>query len=207
MVNILFDLFFAGTDTTATTLAWAVLYLCKFPKVQKKLQSEITEVSGDTRKVAVEDRTKMPYTLAFIDEVLRYSSHVPDGVPHRALTDSEFRGYLIKKNTLIQPNLYYIHYDPRIWGDPENFRPERFLSADGKKYVRNENVQAFQIGRRQCAGETLARDSIFLYTTNLFQQFDIKFNPNVEEPSVESRIGFTRAPLPYSVIMTDRLKN
>lgn len=153
----------------------------------------------------MDDRPNMPYTLALIDEILRYSSHVPDGVPHKAMADREFHGYLIEKDSLIQPNAYYIHNNPKIWGDPKNFRPERFLSPDGKKYVKSENMQAFQVGRRQCVGETLARDSLFLYITNLFQQFDMQRNPN-EEPSLESTQTPFRSPLPYTVIMTNRLK-
>lgn len=112
---MLFDLFIAGTDTTATTLAWAYLYLCKFPKAQHKLQVEIAEItSGDSRKVFVEDRPNMPYTLALIDEILRFSSLVPDGAAHMAMADSEFHGYLIEKGDMIQPNAHYFHFNPEI---------------------------------------------------------------------------------------------
>lgn len=149
LANILFDLFIAGSDTTATTVAWAVLYLCKFPETQKKLQQEIDEVTGNSRTVSVNDRPSMPYTLALIDEVLRYSSLVPDGVQHRVLADKEFHGYFIPKDAWVQPNLYHIHHDKKIWGDPDNFRPERFLSEDGKKYEKNENLQAFQVQIQQ----------------------------------------------------------
>lgn len=176
-----------------------------FPENQKKLQREIEEVTGNIRTVSVSDRPSMPFTLALIDEVLRFSSMVPDGVQHRVLADREFHGYFIPKNAWIQPNLYHIHHDPKIWGDPETFRPERFLSADGKKYVRSENVQAFQIGRRQCVGETLARDSIFLYVTNLFQKFDVAFDTSKGEPTLESDIGFLRNPLPYYTKMSERV--
>jgi cytochrome P450 len=202
----LFDLFIAGSDTTATTVSWAVLYLSKFPDYQKKLQKEIEQITGNERHVSVNDRPSMPFTLALIDEVLRFSSMVPDGVQHRVMADRDFHGYHIPKDAWVQPNLYYIHHNPKIWGDPEKFRPERFLSADGKKYMRSDNLQAFQIGRRQCVGETLARDSIFLYLTNVFQKFDIGFDSTWKEPSLESDIGFLRNPLPYHVKMTERSK-
>lgn len=205
-MQTMFELFVAGSDTTATTLSWGVLYLCKFPENQKRFQREITEVTGDSRSVSVDDRPNMPYTLALIDEILRYSSHIPDGVPHKALQDKEFHGFLIEKGSFIWQNTQYIHYDRRIWGDPENFRPDRFLSPDGRKYVKSENMQAFQVGRRQCVGETLARDSLFLYLTSLFQEFEMKFNPDEKEPSVDSTETSSRHPLPYEVIMRSRLK-
>ncbi|CAL8092448.1 unnamed protein product [Orchesella dallaii] len=204
----LFDLFFAGSDTTATTISWIILLLSKHPEVQQKLQKEIDEITGSSRKVSVTDRPQMPYMQALIDETLRFSTITPDGVQHRALADSEFHGYFIPKDVLIQPNLYYIHHSKAIWGDPENFRPERFLSSDGKTFIKNDNLQAFQVGRRQCVGETLARDTLFLYTSNIFQQFSIELDPNSVQPSIsESEVGFLRAPLPYTVIMKDRLEH
>lgn len=206
LIATLFDTFLAGSDTTATTVAWTVLYLCTFTEVQKKLQTEIQEITGDERKVSVLDRPQMPYAQAVIDEVFRYSSIVPTGVPHRALAEREFRGYHIPKDALIQPNMQHFHFNPKYFPEPNKFRPERFLSEDGTKYKRNENLQPFQIGRRQCAGESLARDSAFLYITNLFQQFSVEFHPDSpRNPEFESEVGFLRAPLPFSVVMTDRL--
>ncbi|ODM88681.1 Methyl farnesoate epoxidase [Orchesella cincta] len=205
LVATIADLFFAGTDTTSTTLSWAVLYLCKIPQVQKKFQEEIGTVTGNSRLVSVADRPTMPYTLALIDEVLRYSSIVPNGVQHRATTGKEFQGYYIPKDTWIMPNMHYMHHNPKVWGDPTNFRPERFLSEDGKTYKKSENLLAFQIGRRQCVGETLARDTVFLFLTNIFQKFDISFDPNSPEPSMtETAPNFLLNPQPFSVIMKSR---
>jgi len=206
LVVTLFDTFFAGSDSTAITISWTILYLCHFPEVQKKLQEEIFEVTGNSRKVSVLDRPNMPYTQATIEEIFRYSSIVPNGVPHRALAERDFHGYLIPKNALIQPNIIHMHFNPKYFPEPEKFRPDRFLSPDGKKFMKNEVVQPFQVGRRQCVGESLARDTVFLYATNLFQQFDMIFDPSEERPGMESEVGFLRAPLHFAVIMTDRLK-
>lgn len=56
LVATLADLFFAGSDTTSTTLSWGVLYLCKFPHVQKKFQEEIASISNNSRNISVADR-------------------------------------------------------------------------------------------------------------------------------------------------------
>ncbi len=88
----------------------------------------------------------MPYTNAVMEEAFRMSSIVPNGVQHSAIVGKEFRGHFIKKDTWIYPNLWHLHHNTKTWGDPENFRPERFLSSDGKTFKKSENVMPFQIG-------------------------------------------------------------
>lgn len=58
LVATIADLFFAGSDTTSTTLSWAILYLCKFPEVQREFQKEIAAISNNSRYVSVEDRPR-----------------------------------------------------------------------------------------------------------------------------------------------------
>lgn len=105
--------------------------------------------------------SSLPYTEAVIMEVMRYSTLLPMGVLHRMLKGRTFHGYYLPKDTVIVPNLYACHHNPEIWGDPENFRPERFLSEDGSKVIRNEAFMPFSAGRRVCLGkpnDTLSSD-------------------------------------------------
>lgn len=88
----------------------------------------------------------MPYLQATMDEVFRLSSILPAGVAHQALSDISHKGINIPKGTMIQANLFYIHHNPDLWGDPENFRPERFLIDDQKTYKKSENLLPFSIG-------------------------------------------------------------
>ncbi|XP_021953079.2 methyl farnesoate epoxidase [Folsomia candida] len=205
LVSTLGDLYLAGTDTIATTLSWMILYLSKFPQIQKKFQQEIESVTGNTRKITVSDRPNMPYTQALIAETLRFSSIVPQGVQHRVLKDQTYQGFLIPKDTVITANLYYIHFNPKIWRDPENFRPDRFLSPDGKSFKRHDSLIPFSTGRRQCLGESLARDSIFLFSTNIAQRFNLEFDKNGPENGFESKLSFLLKPKPFNVIFRDRL--
>lgn len=137
---------------------------------------------------------------------MRYSSITPSGVGHRAMADREFKGYAIPKDTSLLANLYHIHFNPKIWGDPENFRPERFLSPDGKTFKKHEALLPFLVGKRQCAGETLARDTLFLYTTNIFHRFQVKFDPKDgnANPGIKPRPGFMLNPMAYKVVFKDR---
>ena len=57
LVNAM-DLFSAGSETTATTLAWAVCFMIIHPDVQKKVQQEIDQVLGD-RTPTLDDRGRL----------------------------------------------------------------------------------------------------------------------------------------------------
>lgn len=146
----------------------------------------------------------MPYANAVIDETLRLSSIVPLGVSHRTTQKVTHKGVTYPKGTFVAINIYHIHHSEKIWGDPENFRPERFLSADEKTFKKSENVVSFSVGKRQCLGETLARDSLFLFMTNLLQTFMVICVPNQPQPTLEPAIGFALNAEEYSVIFKNR---
>ena len=62
------DLFSAGSETTATTLAWAVCFMITHPEIQVRVQAEIDEVLGD-RPPSLEDRGELSLTEATIMEI------------------------------------------------------------------------------------------------------------------------------------------
>jgi len=145
------------------------------------------------------------YTEAVILETLRISSILPTALPHTATEDIKFHGYDIPKGTMVLANLSANHHDPEIWGqDVEEFRPERFLSPDESTVVRHEALIPFSIGRRICPGETLARDTLFLFTANLALNFEVTVGNGEKKPPLESQEGITFAPVSSRVVMKER---
>jgi len=139
-------------------------------------------------------------------ELLRVTSIVSTGNPHAVTEDVEFHGYLIPKGTAVYSSLYSTHHDPEVWGDPENFRPERFLSKDGTRAERHESLIPFSIGKRSCLGELLARDQLFLFITSLVQRFNIVPEAGKPKPTLDPKLGqLTLEPHHFSVILKDRL--
>jgi len=149
----------------------------------------------------------MPYTEAIVLETLRMSSIMPFGIPHAAMKDISFHGFQIPKDSVILANLFDLHYDEKIWGDPEVFRPERFLTKDGRGIDKTHPpVVAFSIGKRKCLGESLASDNVFLFLTSLFQRFNFTADPRNNAFKVKaSGALFRNAPI-FNVILQDRLE-
>ncbi|XP_021562980.1 cytochrome P450 2C19-like [Carlito syrichta] len=100
LVNTVNDLFGAGTETTSTTLRYALLLLLKHPEVAAKVRKEIDHVIGRDRSPCMQDRSHMPYTDAVIHEVQRYIDLIPTNLPHAVTRDIKFRNYLIPKVSL-----------------------------------------------------------------------------------------------------------
>ncbi|CAG7730308.1 unnamed protein product, partial [Allacma fusca] len=98
------DLFQAGSMTTSTTLAWAVLFLILHLDIQKKFQKEIDDVIGQSRHPSLADKSKMVYTEALTCEIHRKSSLAPFGFFHAATENTTFEGYDMPKGTVIVPN-------------------------------------------------------------------------------------------------------
>lgn len=174
------DIFFAGQESTSSTLGYGLLILMKYPNIKKKVQAEIENVIGRTRRPCMEDRAKMPYTEAVIHEVMRFIDFLPLGAPRAVTEDTIFRGYTLPKGTVILPVLHSVLYDPTLFKRPHEFDPEHFLDQNGL-FRKCEGFMAFSAGKRACPGEGLARMELFLYLTSILQKFDIRSDISPED--------------------------
>ncbi len=167
------QMFTAGVTTTAKTMTMMLAILVNHPEIQDAVYEEINDVIGK-RQPRMEDKHSMPITQAVILETLRYHSVVPFAIPHLAKNDSELQGYLIPAGTMIFPNIWALHHDPRYWKTPWEFNPNRWID-DGKilppDHIKKQRLLPFGAGRRQCPGEVFARNRLFLLTTILLQKF------------------------------------
>lgn len=204
LVHTVLSLFFAGTETSSTTLCYAVLILLKHPDVLEKVQVEIDAVIGPHRPPVLDDRVKLPYTDAVIHEIQRYSDLTPIGIPHCVIQDTHFRGYFLPKNTTVYPVMSSVHHDPCHFEKPDTFYPGHFLDAKGN-FRKRETFIPFSMGKRMCLGESLARSELFLFLTTLLQNFSLQCPKTPEEIDLTPRKnGLGRLPPEFEVCFLPR---
>ncbi|KAJ0027842.1 hypothetical protein Pint_35841 [Pistacia integerrima] len=205
---IVFEMFTAGTDTTTSTLEWAMAELLHNPEKLRKVQDELRSTIGPKKKLEEKDIEKLPYLKAVIKETLRLHPPLPFLVPHMAMDSCNMLGYYIPKETQILVNVWAIGRDPKAWKDPLVLKPERFLEKDKADYKGHHfEFIPFGSGRRMCPAMPLASRVLPLALGSLLYSFDWKLADGLkpENMDMSERMGITlrkavplkAIPLPY----------
>ncbi|CAL8110294.1 unnamed protein product [Orchesella dallaii] len=201
LVYTMLDLFQAGADTSSNSLTFALLYLTLYPEKQAKVHEELDAVLSKDDLITAEMKSKLPYCTATLLETLRFCSIAPFVANREAVEDFKLRNYTIKKGTAIMINLQAMHYDEAVWGDPHVFRPERFLTENGRvDKAKAELMVSFGGGRRVCLGQSLAETTMLMYFTTFFRHFKLqRLNADEEKiaPSAVPDLGIVYSPRPF----------
>ncbi|KAF9619590.1 hypothetical protein IFM89_007911 [Coptis chinensis] len=168
--GIMWDLFAAGTDTSKSTMEWAMSLLLNNPHVLKKAQEEIDLHVEPGRLLDESDVEKLPYVHSIVMETLRMYPPGPLMIPHEASEECIVGGYNVPRGTMLLVNLWEIENDPNLWNEPTKFVPERFLGLEGTRV--GFKLMPFGVGRRKCPGEGLATRVITLTLAALIHCFD-----------------------------------
>ncbi|XP_070700474.1 cytochrome P450 2G1-like [Pempheris klunzingeri] len=204
LVSTVLNLFLAGTETTSSTISYALSVLIKYPNIQEKMQQEIDTVIGDASYPSMENRKSLPFTDAVIHEVQRFLDIVPFSLPRYALQDISFRGYTIPKDTVIILLLHSVLKEEKQWATPWSFNPEHFLDQNGN-FKKNPAFLPFAAGKRACVGESLARMELFIFLTSLLRHFSFSCTGGPDSIDlVPEYSSFTNVPRRYEIIATPR---
>ncbi len=170
----LITLLIAGHETTANALSWAFERILRHPLVHDRLVAGLGEDAD-------------PYLDAVVKETLRQRPILP--ITARRLTeDREVGEYTYPRGWTLMPCIYLIHQDPRVFPEPDKFRPERFLE-DPKPSSRV--WVPFGAGSRHCVGSHLAQMTIKTVISTVLDRAVLEANPD-PEPIV--RNNMTLAP-------------
>lgn len=119
----------AGTESTASTIEWAMTALLANPDSMSKVKSELDQIVEQQRQFKEGDINDLPYLQAVIKETLRLHPPVPFLVPRKAVEDVSFMGYDIPCGTQVFVNAWAIGQDTESWDDPLSIKPERFIGS------------------------------------------------------------------------------
>uniref|UniRef100_A0A0B7BLE7 Cytochrome P450 n=1 Tax=Arion vulgaris TaxID=1028688 RepID=A0A0B7BLE7_9EUPU len=204
LIALIRSLFFAGTETTSTTILWCLLYMLHNPDVQEKVYREIEANVGTERVPTLADKPKLTYFSAMLMETQRMSSLAPIGFRREVSSTFQYGGFTFPKKCLLWPVLDSVLHDKKIWGDPENFRPERFIDKNGA-LINREELIPFGIGRRVCLGESLAKMELFLFLSAIFQRFKCEpVDKSGELPSLKAIMGTVVFPEAFKLRIMER---
>ncbi|KAA8541056.1 hypothetical protein F0562_025019 [Nyssa sinensis] len=172
MIAVLWEMIFRGTDTVAILLEWILARMVLHPDIQAKAQSEIQSVVGSTRKVSDSDLPQLPYLQAIVKETLRM--HPPGPLlswARLAIHDTQVGEHFIPAGTTAMVNMWAITHDERVWSEPNEFKPERFMEGDVTILGSDLRLAPFGSGRRVCPGKAMGLATVQLWLAQLLQSF------------------------------------
>ncbi|XP_009795251.1 strychnine-10-hydroxylase [Nicotiana tabacum] len=197
----------AGTDTTIVTLTWTLSLILNNYQILKKAQDELDAHVGKHRWVQESDIKNLVYLQAIVKEALRLYPAAPLLLPHECIEDCDISGYDIPKGTRLLVNIWKIHYDPDLWPNPEEFKPERFLTTHKDVDVRGNHFELipFGSGRRMCPGISMGLQVVQYVLAVLLQGFEIK-RPSDEPIDMSESFGLTILKAsPLEILLAPRL--
>ncbi|CAN1273723.1 Demethylepipodophyllotoxin synthase [Linum perenne] len=197
----------AASDTTTVTMTWLLALLINHPDVLRKAQLEIDNNVGKQRQVQESDLHNLIYLKAIVNETLRLYPAGPLSIPHQSMEDCSVAGHMIKEGTRLIVNISKIQRDPKIWPNPDEFQPDRFLTTHKDIDVKGQNFELipFGSGRRMCPGLNFALQVMYLTMATLLHGFD--FSRATSEPvDMRESIGLTNPRAsPLEVVLNPRL--
>ncbi|PHT71045.1 Cytochrome 76A2 [Capsicum annuum] len=184
MKVFILEMFLAGSETTSSSVEWALTELLRHPEAMDKVKREISEVVGPNRKFEESDIDNLPYMQAVIKESLRLHPPLPFLIPRETVQDTKFMGYDIPKDTRVLVNTWAIGRDPECWEDPMSFKPERFLGSKLDVKGQHYELIPFGAGRRICVGLPLGHRMMHFALGSLLHEFEWELPDCVSPKSI-----------------------
>ncbi|OBJ39345.1 cytochrome P450 [Mycobacterium colombiense] len=161
---------FAGHDTTATTLTYALWALGRHPDLQQRVAAEAAGLPN--RQLTPDDVARLGFTVRVLQEALRLCPPGPTGT-RMATRDVEVAGYRVKAGTMLAFGRMAVQTDPGLWDDtlrfdPDRFSPERADGRDRWQYV------PFGGGPRSCIGDHFAMLEATLALATIVRRVEIE---------------------------------
>ncbi|XP_047320428.1 cytochrome P450 CYP82D47-like [Impatiens glandulifera] len=199
----------AGADTTANMVTWTLCLLMNHRHVLIKVEAELDIHVGKGRIVEESDIPNLVYLQAVIKESLRLYPPAPLGGPREVTRDCVIGGYHVAAGTRLFLNIWKLQRDPKIWSDPLEFQPERFMTTHSNIDVHGQSFELipFGAGRRVCPGIKLAMKMGQLVLASLLHSFQFSnLNDKLVDMTQTEGLTLSKA-TPLEVIITPKLSS
>ncbi|PHU28532.1 Premnaspirodiene oxygenase [Capsicum chinense] len=178
-------MFAAGTETSSSTLVWAMVQMMKNPSILAKAQAEVREAFRDKATFDENDVEELKYLKLVIKETLRLHPPVPLLVPRECREETIINGYTIPVKTKVMVNVWALGRDSKYWDDAESFKPERFKQLSMDFVGNNFEYLPFGGGRRICPGISFGLANVYLPLAQMLYHFDWKLPTGVEPKDLD----------------------
>ncbi|KAJ9552669.1 hypothetical protein OSB04_016714 [Centaurea solstitialis] len=182
---IFVDLFGGGTDTSSTTIEWAMTEMIKHPSVMEKVQQEVRKAFHGKTKITELDTQGLSYLQLVIKETLRLHPPIPLLLPRVCREQCKIGGYDIPIKMKVIINAWACSTNPEFWEDPEDFRPERFENTLIDFKGTHHHYIPFGSGRRMCPGITFGLVSVELFLAQMLYNFDWKLADGLNSINID----------------------
>ncbi|MBT2369364.1 cytochrome P450 [Streptomyces sp. ISL-10] len=184
---------FAGTETTASTLAWALYHIGQRPDLEEELLAEIDKAIGD-RPVTFADVPQLPGITRVLDEAIRLHGVVT--MMRRTIEPVTIGGYEIPADTEVLISLYALHRRPELYPDPDRFDPDRWLPEQVAARPR-DHVVPFGAGNRKCIGDKFSWLEATITLATILPRWRLRSVPGSKPPAeaTSSMAHPTRMPM------------
>jgi cytochrome P450 len=186
----------AGTETTALTLAWALYLTARHPEAADRIRREGETVCGD-REPNAADYSALAYTRAVIQETMRIYPPIWMLIRVAAKPD-EIDGKEIRPGDRIALFAYGAHHNAKFWENPEDFVPERWMGDAAKKRIPYTYLP-FGAGKRSCIGGAMSQVENALALSILLRRFRPEY-VGTEPPGINATVTLTpKGGLPFKI--------
>jgi cytochrome P450 len=177
----------AGTETTALTLAWALYLVSKHGEAAERIRREGESTYGDREPTAA-DYSALAYTRAVIQETMRL--YPPIWMLMRvAAKPDKIEGKEIRSGDTVALFAYGAHHNAKFWDDPEEFRPQRWL-GEAAKARKPYTYLPFGGGKRACIGGAMSQVENTLALSILLRRFRPEY-VGAEPPALNATVTLT----------------
>ncbi|MEM9162834.1 MAG: cytochrome P450, partial [Cyanobacteria bacterium P01_F01_bin.4] len=175
--NEVSNLFAAGYEVTANSLAFAFYLIHQHPAEEVRLCAEIDQVLGD-RQIRVDDLAQMPYLECVLKESMRLLP-VTMVFARQSTHAVTWADRSIPKNATILISPWTLHRRADIFPDPLAFNPDRFVSS-ARSQIPKFAYLPFSGGTRICLGQAFAMTQMRINLVTILQRYRLSTAPDYE---------------------------